>query len=93
MRLATRKPGSDYSVVVQITRCFCRCLHHWKCRMAQCVEGWVVEIQITPLSSDFWQRCFTLGYTDVRNAADSAPSAVVSSLWQRRVVEPRALIT
>lgn len=42
------------------------------------VEGWHVEVQITLLSSDFWQRCFTVGYSDVRNAANSAPSAVVS---------------
>lgn len=78
VRPATRKPGS---VVVQITQCFPKCLHRWECRMAQSVEGWVVEVQISLLSSDLWQRCFTVGYNGIRNAASTAPSAIASGLW------------
>lgn len=70
MRPATRRPGSDCSVVVQITGCFPRCAHCWQCKMAESVEGWVVEVPITLLSSDLWQGCFTVGYSGVGNAAN-----------------------
>lgn len=46
--------------------------------MAQSVEGWVVEVQIKLLSNDLWPRYFTVGYSGVRNAANSTPPAIAT---------------